>query len=91
LILSKFQHPYNLGDAYTLDSLCEQNLYNQQIYEPTNPRYFFAPFSGILVAPATHNFIINFMSNHSTDQPNGYFDKSELKTFFGISGPDNQL
>jgi len=89
LILSKFQHLYNLGDTYTLDSLREQNLYNQQISESTNQYYFSAPFSGVLVAPAAHNFIINFMSNHSADQLDGYLDESQLKIFFGISGPDN--
>jgi hypothetical protein len=91
LILSKFQHLYNLGDTYTLDSLHEQNLYNQQISKSTNPYYFSVPFSGVLVAPAAHNFIINFMSNHSADQPDGYLEKSQLKAVFGISGPDNQL
>jgi hypothetical protein len=88
--MSKFEHLYNLGDTYTLDTLRDQNLYNQQISETTNPYYFSIPFSGVLVAPAAHNFI-NFMSNHSADQPNGYLDKGQLKTVFGVSGLDNNL
>lgn len=51
-----------------------------------NPYYFNAPFSGVVVVPAAHNFIINLMSNHSAAEPNGYLDGEQLKTFFGISG-----
>jgi len=43
------------------------------------------------VAPAAHNFIVNFMSNHTAENPNGYLDKAQLKTFYSITGPDNAL
>jgi len=36
LILSKFEHLYNLGDTCTLDSLRKQNIYNQNISKTTN-------------------------------------------------------
>ena len=86
-----FADLYDLGDTYTLDTLRSQNLYNRQLSESTNLYYFSAPFSGVLVAPAAHNFIINFMSNHTAEEPSGYLDKANLKTFFGISGPDDAL
>lgn len=37
----------------------------------TNPYFFSAPFSGVLVAPAAYMFVINLMSNHSAAEPNG--------------------
>jgi len=72
-------------------NLRDQNLYNRQLSVATNPYYFSAEFSGLLVAPAAHNFIINFMSNHTAEEPNGYLDKPQLKTFFSITGPDDAL
>lgn len=87
LVLDKFEHLYSLGDnGFTMDSLRNQNLYNRQLSESTNPYFFSAPFSGLLVAPAAHNFIINFMSNHTASQPSGYLDQPQLKTFFSITG-----
>jgi hypothetical protein len=50
-----------------------------------NPYYFSGPFSG-LVAPAAHNFVINFMSNHSAETPGGTLDRETLKSFFAVSG-----
>lgn len=44
-----------------------------------------APFSG-LVAPAAHNFVINFMSNHSAANPGGQLTREVLKSFFSVSG-----
>lgn len=80
-----------MGDTYTMETIRSQNSYNRNLSESTNPYYFSGPFSGILAAPAAHHFIINFMSNHSADQPSGYLDKANLKTFYGISGPDDAL
>jgi hypothetical protein len=51
-----------------------------------NPYYFNGAFSGLLVVPAAHDFIINFMSNHSAEEPSGYLDGYNLKSFFGITG-----
>jgi hypothetical protein len=82
---------YNVGDSYTIDNVRSQNVYNIELSKSTNPYYFSAPFSGLVVAPAAHHFIINFMSNHSADNPGGYLDRPQLKTFFGVSGPDDAL
>jgi hypothetical protein len=89
--MSKFQHLYNLGDTYTLDSLPSQNLCNQEMSESTNPHHFSSPFSGVLVTLASHNLIINFISIYSATKPNGYLYKAWLKTFFGVSGPNHGL
>lgn len=36
--------------------------------------------------PAAYNFVINFMSNHSKEEPSGYLDGYNFKTFFGVTG-----
>lgn len=82
---------YNLADRFTLANLRDQNLYNRKLSEATNPYYFSAQFSGLLVAPAAHNFIVNFMSNHTAEEPSGYLDKPQLKDFFSVTGPDDAL
>jgi len=69
-----------------LDNLRDQFKYNQDISVSTNPYYFNAAFSGLVVVPAAHNFIINFMSNHSVEEPNSYLDGYNLKSFFGVTG-----
>jgi hypothetical protein len=50
-----------------------------------NPYYFSGAFSG-LVAPAAHNFVINFMSNHSAEKPSGTLTREVLKSFFAVTG-----
>ncbi|KAK4624776.1 Dothistromin biosynthesis peroxidase dotB [Fulvia fulva] len=49
-----------------------------------NPYAFWGPFSG-LVAPAAHNLVANFMSNHTAEQPGGYLSRETLQQFFAIS------
>lgn len=39
-----------------------------------NPYYFSSQFAGLLVAPAAYNFVINFMSNHTAEEPSGYLN-----------------
>jgi hypothetical protein len=50
-----------------------------------NPYYFSNAFSG-MVAPAAHNFVINFMSNHSAENPSGTLTREVLKSFFAVTG-----
>lgn len=69
----------------TLDKVARHNDYVHQWSILNNPYYFKGPFSGA-VAPAAHDFVINFMSNHSEEFPGGYLDGEVLKTFFGVSG-----
>lgn len=49
-----------------------------------NPYYFAAPFATTLVSPAAYNFVINFMSNHTAEEPSGYLDGYNFKTFFAV-------
>lgn len=52
----------------------------------TSDRYYFsAPFSG-LVAPDAHNFVVNFMSNHSEEVKGGVLHGDVLKSFFSVTG-----
>ncbi|GME36764.1 Chloroperoxidase [Neofusicoccum parvum] len=56
-----------------------------------NPYFFNAPFSGVLVQPAAYTFIYRFMSNKSAENPEGVLTKEVLKSFFGFTGPDDDL
>lgn len=51
-----------------------------------NPYFFTGAFSTVVVVPAAYNFVINFMSNHTEEEPSGYLDGYNFKTFFGVSG-----
>ncbi|EME42780.1 hypothetical protein DOTSEDRAFT_176075 [Dothistroma septosporum NZE10] len=79
------------ADRYTLDAFAQN--FGEKVQESisTNPYYFAPVFSTTLVAPAAYNFVINFMSNHTADEPNGYFDGAMFKEFFAVSGdtPDD--
>lgn len=80
-----WEHLYALGEEYTLDKIAAQSDYVTRWSILNNPYYFSAPFSG-LVAPAAHNFVINFMSNHSAEKPGGTLTREVLKSFFAVSG-----
>ncbi|XP_072153654.1 uncharacterized protein [Bemisia tabaci] len=56
----------------------------------TNPYYTIAPLSGV-VRIAEFFFMNRMMSNHSAARPEGWFDGVSLKSFFGVTGPDNYL
>ena len=89
LNVTRFAQAYTTGvsdNNYTLDRFAQDFLAKTQESIATNPFYFAAPFSTTLVAPVAYNFVINFMSNHSAQQPNGYLDGSTFKTFFGVAG-----
>lgn len=88
---SRFASAYAVGvtdksDRYTLDKFAQNFGTKADESESTNPYYFSAPFSGALVAPAAYNFVINFMSNHTAEEPNGYLDGEMFKQFFAVTG-----
>lgn len=84
--MRSWEHLYELSqDSYTLDNVAAQSDYVTRWSILNNPYYFSAPFSG-LVAPAAHNFVINFMSNHSAEQPGGFLSREVLKSFFAVTG-----
>ncbi|KAI5361337.1 putative chloroperoxidase [Septoria linicola] len=91
LDIKQFTQAYEWGvkdgsDRYTLDKFAQdfRNKGAQSI--ATNPYFFSAPFSGVLVAPAAYMFVINLMSNHSAEEPNGWLDGEMFKTFFAVEG-----
>ncbi|WPH01851.1 Hypothetical protein R9X50_00470500 [Acrodontium crateriforme] len=90
LNVTKFEHAYSVGgdeDRYTMDKFRQHFGSVQQESIATNPYYFsggaFGPF---IVVPAAYNFVINLMSNHSAEEPSGYLDGYNFKSFFGITG-----
>lgn len=89
LNITKFEDVYAVGgteDRYTLDKFRArfQDVQDESI--ATNPYYFTGVFSTVVVVPAAYNFVINFMSNHTAEEPSGYLDGYNFKTFFGVSG-----
>ncbi|ESZ98955.1 putative Aromatic peroxygenase [Sclerotinia borealis F-4128] len=52
----------------------------------TNPYFFSSPFAGVLVSPAGYNFPVRMMSNKSAEFPEGSLTKSDLMSFFAITG-----
>jgi hypothetical protein len=83
--MRSWEHLYNLAEEYTLDDAAAQSDYVTRWSILNNPYYFSAPFAG-LVAPAAHNFVINFMSNHSAEKPGGTLTRDVLKQFFAVTG-----
>ncbi|KDE05697.1 hypothetical protein MVLG_03931 [Microbotryum lychnidis-dioicae p1A1 Lamole] len=87
----KFKALYNLQSDpatadYTCDILVQHRNFTIQQSISTNPNFYFAPWSGLVVATAAHNFVANFFANHAASRPEGYLDQSTLKSFFSIVG-----
>lgn len=82
LSIEKFDEVYRVGgndtsengysQRYTIDKFRSRYHEVQQHSIATNPYYFTGAFSTIVVVPAAYNFVINFMSNHSKEEPSGY-------------------
>ncbi|KAI9687160.1 MAG: hypothetical protein M1822_002571 [Bathelium mastoideum] len=97
LNVSKFEGVYavggndtsedGFGQRYTLDLFRQRLEQVQDDAIASNPYYFTGAFSTLVVVPAAYNFVINFMSNHTAEEPSGYLDGYNFKSFFGISGP----
>ncbi|KAF2167401.1 hypothetical protein M409DRAFT_66015 [Zasmidium cellare ATCC 36951] len=56
-----------------------------------NPYFAYLPFGGIEVSQAAFTFIYRFMSNKSSEYPEGILDKEVLKSFMSVTGPENNL
>ncbi|KAK4561539.1 hypothetical protein LTR86_004857 [Recurvomyces mirabilis] len=87
LNITRFEEVYKIAVAdgtnrYTLDK--DESIAN-------NPYYFTGLFSTVVVVPAAYSFVINLMSNHSADQPAGYLDGYNFKSFFGVTGESGSL
>ncbi|KAJ5104591.1 hypothetical protein NUU61_001938 [Penicillium alfredii] len=96
LSVEKFEKVYAVGgndtsedgldQRFTIDKFRARYQEVQEHSIATNPYYFTGAFSTIVVVPAAYNFVINFMSNHSKEEPSGYLDGYNFKQFFGITG-----
>ncbi|GAW04577.1 oxidase-like protein [Lentinula edodes] len=56
-----------------------------------NPYFVNGAFSGIAVQPAAYQFIYRFMANKSEEYPEGRLDREVLKSFYAISGSEDQF
>lgn len=82
LSIEKFESVYKTGgddtsengfdQRFTIDKFRAQYQEVQKHSIATNPYYFTGAFSTVVVVPAAYNFVINFMSNHSEEEPSGY-------------------
>lgn len=89
LDLKRFAASYATGletDRYTMDGFAQDFANKGRQSVETNPRFFSAPFSGVIVAPAAYFFVANLMSNHSVEEPSGWLDGKMFKQFFAVSG-----
>lgn len=81
LDINRFKKAYEYGmadDRYTLDLFRGAFVDNINWSIENNPYYFSPQFAGLLVAPAAYNFVINFMSNHSAEEPSGYLNGTQI-------------
>ncbi|CZS99271.1 related to oxidase [Rhynchosporium agropyri] len=90
LQMDRFMALYNRSELYTLDIVRQHNKAMRDWSIQNNPYYFSAPFAG-LVTPIAHTLVPLAFSNHSASNIQGYLDRSILKSFFSISGPESAL
>ncbi|KAJ4465070.1 hypothetical protein J3R30DRAFT_2950504 [Lentinula aciculospora] len=57
----------------------------------TNPNYFNAVVPTLAVIPAAYIFPFRLMANKSEEYPEGRLNREVLKSFFAISGPEDNL
>ncbi|CAF9909710.1 MAG: hypothetical protein GOMPHAMPRED_006846 [Gomphillus americanus] len=96
LNITKFERVYAVGgndqsvdgraQRYTLDKFRARFQEVQEESIANNPYFFTGVFSTVVVVPAAYNFVINLMSNHSLEEPSGYLDGYNFKSFFGVTG-----
>jgi hypothetical protein len=57
-----------------------------------NPEFFYTPFAGVITSTGGFSFPPRMFSNKSPEYPDNWIlGKEILKTFFSISGPDDDL
>ncbi|KAE9397477.1 Cloroperoxidase [Gymnopus androsaceus JB14] len=92
--LSQFQQLYDLDptrSSYTVDLLTDYRRTRFQQSITNNPYFCNGPVSGIAVQPAAYLFIFHFMANKSAEYPEGLLNGDVLKSFYSITGPDENL
>ncbi|KAJ3858652.1 hypothetical protein EV359DRAFT_87413 [Lentinula novae-zelandiae] len=97
--LSQFVQLYDLQSSvsdptqvnYDIPLLTSFRVTRFQQSIDNNPYFFNAAFSGLAVQPAAYQFTFRLMANKSEEFPEGRLDRDTLKSFFAISGPDDNL
>ncbi|KAK5111540.1 hypothetical protein LTR62_004836 [Meristemomyces frigidus] len=96
LVLSQFKTLYDMQpDAATANYNIEvlrtfrETRFQESISK--NPYFSYQPVAGMLVSQAAFTFIYRFMANHSAEAPEGILNKDVLKSFFSITGDDDNL
>lgn len=82
--MRSYEHLYALTPL-TLDKVNGHNDYIQQ-YSILNNPYYFTGIVAALVTPAAESFVVNFMSNHSAENPGGELPGDILNSFFSVTG-----
>ena len=95
-VIQQFEEMYNLQPDddtanYNLEILrsFRQTRFQESISK--NPYFFYGPFSGMAVSQAAFTFIYRFMSNKSAIAPEGTLNKPVLKSFYSVTGSDDNL
>lgn len=89
LDIAQFNKLYQMSDSYRFHHLRQHGQVMRTYSIMNNPYFFSAPFAG-LVPTAANEFIINFMSNHSAEEPSGFLHRNVLKEFFSVTGPEDK-
>lgn len=94
--MSQFQELYDMqkdspNPNYDLDVLGDFRMKRLDQSIANNPNFWYGPFTGIVVSQAAYAFIYRFMGNKSEEHPTGVLNKEVLKSFFAISGDDDNL
>ncbi|KAJ3739987.1 hypothetical protein DFH05DRAFT_1463546 [Lentinula detonsa] len=97
--MSQFLQLYNLQSNvsdpskvnYDIDVLTAFRLSRFQQSIDNNQYFFNGPISGLIVQPAAYQFTFRFMANKSQEYPEGRLDREVLKSFFSITGPEEDL
>jgi hypothetical protein len=95
--INRFKALYDLqasaaSPSYDLDiwATHRKNMFLKSKHE--NPYFFYPLFAGVIASTGGFTFPPRMFSNKSAEYPdNGILDKEILKSFFAISGPDDNL
>ncbi|CAH0385205.1 unnamed protein product [Bemisia tabaci] len=94
LQLSQFKELLDMekgpNPRYNLETLVA--FYAKRLLESrkTNP-YYFHPLIPALILFGAYQFIPELMSNKSAEYPEGFLDRETLKSFYAVSGDDDNL
>ncbi|TVY59433.1 Aromatic peroxygenase [Lachnellula cervina] len=96
LNITYFKQLYDLQkDAespdYTLDVIIDNALDRFDQAVAYNPYFYYGPFSGLVLRSGANFFAARLWVNCTAERPDGYIDKEMLKSFYGVTGPDDNL